>query len=156
MIYSITARLWHLSLLNLHIVYKAYKQTFQLTHISKTIFATPLYRRLDLKSHRHTSNPDLRRRKPHARASAPPSWLARLSPIALTNHKPCRKKIFPLPYQHPTKQQKRNQSAMLFVGIAEGGARTLDLEVGCIITDKSHTLYRLSYPGRSDRVAVAD
>jgi hypothetical protein len=45
---------------------------------------------------------------------------------------------------------------MLFVGIAEGGARTLDLEVGCIIIDKSHTLYRLSYPGRSDRVAVAD
>ena len=36
------------------------------------------------------------------------------------------------------------------IGIAEGGARTRDLEVWNINDDKSHTLYRLSYPGRSD------
>ena len=44
--------------------------------------------------------------------------------------------------------QKKNDSEC--IGIAEGGARTRDLEVGNIEDDKSHTLYRLSYPGRSD------
>lgn len=33
----------------------------------------------------------------------------------------------------------------VWIGIAEGGARTRDLEV---ISRKSHTLYRLSYPGK--------
>ena len=45
--------------------------------------------------------------------------------------------------------QKRNRQRIC-VGIAEGGARTRDLEVMVIVIDKSHTLYRLSYPGRSD------
>jgi hypothetical protein len=34
------------------------------------------------------------------------------------------------------------------IGIAEGGARTHDLEVDLFAVDKSHTLYRLSYPGK--------
>jgi hypothetical protein len=33
------------------------------------------------------------------------------------------------------------------IGIAEGGARTHDLEVD-LCCYKSHTLYRLSYPGK--------
>jgi hypothetical protein len=34
------------------------------------------------------------------------------------------------------------------IGIAEGGARTHDLEVDLFAVNKSHTLYRLSYPGK--------
>ena len=47
---------------------------------------------------------------------------------------------------------KKNDSE--FIGIAEGGARTRDLEVVIYRNDKSHTLYRLSYPGRSDDQVV--
>ena len=43
---------------------------------------------------------------------------------------------------------KKNDSEC--IGIAEGGARTRDLEVVIYRSDKSHTLYRLSYPGRFD------
>ena len=46
-------------------------------------------------------------------------------------------------------EQKCKKEDSEFVGIAEGGARTRDLEVSVLMI-KSHTLYRLSYPGRSD------
>jgi hypothetical protein len=42
------------------------------------------------------------------------------------------------------------------IGIAEGGARTHDLEVDLFAVNKSHTLYRLSYPGKGhDLMRVA-
>lgn len=44
------------------------------------------------------------------------------------------------------KKGRKKQTADL--GIAEGGARTRDLEVVLYLNDKSHTLYRLSYPGK--------
>ena len=59
-----------------------------------------------------------------------------------------------------SQKDKRIRSDLLMIGIAEGGARTHDLEVDlfemmpttmCITVDgghKSHTLYRLSYPGK--------
>ena len=44
--------------------------------------------------------------------------------------------------------QKNSCSIELMIGIAEGGARTHDLEVDLFAVNKSHTLYRLSYPGK--------
>jgi hypothetical protein len=49
----------------------------------------------------------------------------------------------------PPKDKKNSCSNELdMIGIAEGGARTHDLEVDLFAVDKSHTLYRLSYPGK--------
>ena len=49
----------------------------------------------------------------------------------------------------PDKKQKNSCSDELdVIGIAEGGARTHDLEVDLFAVNKSHTLYRLSYPGK--------
>jgi hypothetical protein len=56
------------------------------------------------------------------------SWLPRLSPIALTSHKLCRKKSSPIT-NTLNKTAKKKSIAMHCIGIAEGGARTLDLEV---------------------------
>ena len=42
----------------------------------------------------------------------------------------------------------------LNIGIAEGGARTHDLEVDLFAVDKSHTLYRLSYPGKGHDLMI--
>jgi hypothetical protein len=42
----------------------------------------------------------------------------------------------------------------LDIGIAEGGARTHDLEVDLFAVNKSHTLYRLSYPGKGHDLMI--
>ena len=53
------------------------------------------------------------------------------------------------PSNLPSKDKKNSCSDELdMIGIAEGGARTHDLEVDLFAVDKSHTLYRLSYPGK--------
>ncbi|EME79541.1 uncharacterized protein MYCFIDRAFT_178129 [Pseudocercospora fijiensis CIRAD86] len=57
------------------------------------------------------------------------------------------KKAFYLRYSNHIAMKIQDNKPL---GIAEGGARTHDLEVsfsGCENPDKSHTLYRLSYPG---------
>ena len=48
------------------------------------------------------------------------------------------------------KQKAKRTAALLSldIGIAEGWARTHDLEVDLFCCHKSHTLYRLSYPGK--------
>ena len=51
-------------------------------------------------------------------------------------------------HNRQTKNKKNSCSNELMIGIAEGGARTHDLEVDLFAVDKSHTLYQLSYPGK--------
>jgi hypothetical protein len=57
--------------------------------------------------------------------------------------------FLPLKVERQTKHSKRTAAQMSFdIGIAEGGARTHDLEVDLFCCYKSHTLYQLSYPGK--------
>jgi hypothetical protein len=60
--------------------------------------------------------------------------------------RPTPKRHFP-GYLKSAKEQLLHVEAC-DIGIAEGGARTHDLEVDLFAVNKSHTLYRLSYPGK--------
>jgi hypothetical protein len=48
----------------------------------------------------------------------------------------------------PKRQKEQLLRRACDIGIAEGGARTHDLEVDLFAVNKSHTLYQLSYPGK--------